>query len=120
MPEAARSASNRACSWSGSGKAGTSTSGNAPRPGNSTGTVIVTSNLPIRWGETLSDDVAAAAIDPLVHRAHVIALDATLTQPADTANQPGEQQPMKRVNFRSAAWVIFRSALTLAALRVWP
>ena len=42
-----------------------------------TGTVIVTSNLPFsRWGETLGDDVVAAAtIDRLVHHAHVIGLD---------------------------------------------
>ena len=42
-----------------------------------TGSVIVTSNLPFsRWGETLGDDVVAAAtIDRLVHHAHVIALD---------------------------------------------
>jgi len=37
----------------------------------------VTSNLTFsRWGETLGDDVVAAAtIDRLVHHAHVIALD---------------------------------------------
>ncbi|WP_193314413.1 IS21-like element helper ATPase IstB [Georgenia ruanii] len=42
-----------------------------------TGSVIVTSNLPFsRWGETLGDDVVAAAtIDRLVHHAQVIALD---------------------------------------------
>jgi DNA replication protein DnaC len=42
-----------------------------------TGSVIVTSNLVFsRWGETLGDDVVAAAtIDRLVHHAHVIALD---------------------------------------------
>ena len=42
-----------------------------------TGSVIVTSNLTFsRWGETLGDDiVAAATIDRLVHHAHVIALD---------------------------------------------
>ena len=42
-----------------------------------TGSVIVTSNLPFsRWGETLGDDVVAAAtIDRLIHHAHVIALD---------------------------------------------
>ena len=42
-----------------------------------TGTVIVTSNLAFsRWGETLGDDVVAAAtIDRLVHHAHVIPLD---------------------------------------------
>jgi len=42
-----------------------------------TGSVIVTSNLPFsRWGETLGDDVVAAAtIDRLVHHAHVIALE---------------------------------------------
>lgn len=42
-----------------------------------TGSVIVTSNLPFsRWGETLGDDVVAAAtIDRLVHHAKVIALD---------------------------------------------
>ena len=42
-----------------------------------TGSLIVTSNLPFsRWGETLGDDVVAAAtIDRLVHHAHVIALD---------------------------------------------
>ena len=42
-----------------------------------TGSVIVTSNLMFyRWGETLGDDiVAAATIDRLVHHAHVIALD---------------------------------------------
>jgi DNA replication protein DnaC len=41
------------------------------------GSVIVTSNLVFsRWGETLGDDVVAAAtIDRLVHHAHVIALD---------------------------------------------
>lgn len=41
------------------------------------GSVIVTSNLPFsRWGETLGDDVVAAAtIDRLIHHAHVIALD---------------------------------------------
>ena len=41
------------------------------------GSVIVTSNLAFsRWGETLGDDVVAAAtIDRLVHHAHVIALD---------------------------------------------
>jgi len=42
-----------------------------------TGSVILTSNLIFsRWGETLGDDVVAAAtIDRLVHHAHVIALD---------------------------------------------
>jgi len=42
-----------------------------------TGSVIVTSNLSFsRWGETLGDDVVAAAtIDRLVHHAQVIALD---------------------------------------------
>lgn len=42
-----------------------------------TGSVIVTSNLPFaRWGETLGDDVVAAAtIDRLLHHAHVITLD---------------------------------------------
>lgn len=42
-----------------------------------TGSIVVTSNLPFsRWGETLGDDVVAAAtIDRLVHHAHVIALD---------------------------------------------
>jgi len=42
-----------------------------------TGTIILTSNLVFsRWGETLGDDVVAAAtIDRLVHHAHVIALD---------------------------------------------
>ena len=42
-----------------------------------TGSVIVTSNLTFsRWGETLGDDVVAAAtIDRLVHHAQVIALD---------------------------------------------
>lgn len=42
-----------------------------------TGTVVVTSNLAFsRWGETLGDDVVAAAtIDRLVHHAHVISLD---------------------------------------------
>ena len=42
-----------------------------------TGSVIVTSNLAFsRWGQTLGDDVVAAAtIDRLVHHAHVIALD---------------------------------------------
>jgi len=42
-----------------------------------TGSVIVTSNLAFsRWGETLGDDVVAAAtIDRLVHHAHVIPLD---------------------------------------------
>ncbi|MDQ2740592.1 MAG: ATP-binding protein, partial [Actinomycetota bacterium] len=42
-----------------------------------TGTIILTSNLSFsRWGETLGDDVVAAAtIDRLVHHAHVIALD---------------------------------------------
>jgi DNA replication protein DnaC len=42
-----------------------------------TGTIILTSNLMFsRWGETLGDDVVAAAtIDRLVHHAHVIALD---------------------------------------------
>ncbi|AQP51502.1 IS21-like element helper ATPase IstB [Tessaracoccus flavescens] len=42
-----------------------------------TGSIIVTSNLPFsRWGETLGDDVVAAAtIDRLVHHAHVIGLD---------------------------------------------
>ena len=46
-----------------------------------TGTVIVTSNLPFsRWGETLGDDVVAAAtIDRLIHHAHVIAHLATTT-----------------------------------------
>ena len=39
--------------------------------------MIVTSNLAFsRWGETLGDDVVAAAtIDRLVHHAHVIPLD---------------------------------------------
>ena len=39
--------------------------------------IILTSNLPFsRWGETLGDDVVAAAtIDRLVHHAHVIPLD---------------------------------------------
>jgi len=42
-----------------------------------TGSVIVTSNLAFsRWGETLGDDVVAAAtIDRLVHHAHVIGLE---------------------------------------------
>lgn len=42
-----------------------------------TGSLIVTSNLAFsRWGETLGDDViAAATIDRLVHHAHVIPLD---------------------------------------------
>ena len=42
-----------------------------------TGSVIVTSNLAFsRWGETLGDDVVAAAtIDRLVHHAQVLALD---------------------------------------------
>lgn len=42
-----------------------------------TGSVVVTSNLPFsRWGETLGDDVVAAAtIDRLIHHAHVIPLD---------------------------------------------
>jgi DNA replication protein DnaC len=42
-----------------------------------TGSIILTSNLAFsRWGETLGDDiVAAATIDRLVHHAHVIALD---------------------------------------------
>ncbi len=42
-----------------------------------TGSIILTSNLVFsRWGETLGDDVVAAAtIDRLVHHAHVIALD---------------------------------------------
>jgi DNA replication protein DnaC len=42
-----------------------------------TGSVVVTSNLAFsRWGETLGDDVVAAAtIDRLVHHAHVIAID---------------------------------------------
>ena len=42
-----------------------------------TGSIILTSNLMFsRWGETLGDDVVAAAtIDRLVHHAHVIALD---------------------------------------------
>jgi DNA replication protein DnaC len=42
-----------------------------------TGSIILTSNLTFsRWGETLGDDVVAAAtIDRLVHHAHVIALD---------------------------------------------
>ncbi|OFV72820.1 transposase [Rhodococcus erythropolis] len=40
------------------------------------GSVMVTSNLPFgRWGETFSDDVAAAAmIDRLVHHAEVLTL----------------------------------------------
>jgi len=42
-----------------------------------TGSIVLTSNLIFsRWGETLGDDVVAAAtIDRLVHHAHVIALD---------------------------------------------
>ncbi len=37
--------------------------------------VMVTSNLPFgRWGETFSDDVAAAMIDRLVHHAEVLTL----------------------------------------------
>ena len=37
------------------------------------GSVIVTSNLPLsRRGETLGDDVTAATIDQLIHHAHVI------------------------------------------------
>jgi len=42
-----------------------------------TGSVVVTSNLAFsRWGETLGDDVVAAAtIDRLVHHAQVISLD---------------------------------------------
>ena len=42
-----------------------------------TGSVVLTSNLAFsRWGETLGDDVVAAAtIDRLVHHAHVIALN---------------------------------------------
>lgn len=54
---------------------------------NETGSIIVTSNLPFgRWGETLGDDVVAAAtIDCLVHHAHVIGLDGDSTGPAHTA-----------------------------------
>ena len=42
-----------------------------------TGSIVLTSKLAFsRWGETLGDDVVAAAtIDRLVHHAHVIALD---------------------------------------------
>ena len=56
-----------------------------------TGTVIVTSNLPFsRWGETLGDDVVAAAtIDRLVHHAHVIALD------GDSYRTRGHRKPTK-------------------------
>ncbi len=54
-----------------------------------TGSVIVTSNLPFgRWGETLGDDVVAAAtIDRLVHHAHVIGLD------GDSYRTRGRRQP---------------------------
>jgi len=39
------------------------------------GSIMVTSNLPFgRWGETFSDDVAAAMIDRLVHHAEVLNL----------------------------------------------
>ena len=57
------------------------------------GSIILTSNLAFsRWGETLGDDVVAAAtIDRLVHHAHVIALDGDSTAPAPTA--PGHPQP---------------------------
>jgi len=42
------------------------------------GSVMVTSNLPFgRWGETFSDDVAAAMIDRLVHRAEVLTTNGT-------------------------------------------
>jgi DNA replication protein DnaC len=56
-----------------------------------TGSVIVTSNLPFsRWGETLGDDVVAAAtIDRLVHHAHVIALD------GDSYRTRGHRKPTK-------------------------
>ena len=61
-----------------------------------TGSVIVTSNLPFsRWGETLGDDVVAAAtIDRLVHHTHVIPTSSpwtmTFTAPAHTA-RPNNQ-----------------------------
>jgi DNA replication protein DnaC len=52
------------------------------------GSVMVTSNLPFgRWGETFSDDVAAAAmIDRLVHRAEVLTLTGDSYRPANAAN----------------------------------
>lgn len=56
-----------------------------------TGSVIVTSNLPFsRWGETLGDDVVAAAtIDRLIHHAHVIGLD------GDSYRARGHRRPNK-------------------------
>jgi DNA replication protein DnaC len=53
------------------------------------GSMIVTSNLPFaRWGETLSDDiVAAATIDRLVHHADVIALDGKSYRTRNSASQ---------------------------------
>ncbi len=56
-----------------------------------TGSVIVTSNLPFsRWGETLGDDVVAAAtIDRLIHHAHVIGLD------GDSYRTRGHRRPNK-------------------------
>ncbi len=44
----------------------------------------------LRWGETLGDDVVAAAtIDRLVHHAHVIALD------GDSYRTRGHRKPTK-------------------------
>jgi len=63
------------------GKALAMTSGGSIRTDHAsrheTGSVIVTSNLPFaRWGETLGDDVVAAAtIDRLARHAHVIPPD---------------------------------------------
>jgi len=58
-----------------------------------TGSVIVTSNLAFsRWGETLGDDVVAAAtIDRLVHHAQVIALDGQSYR--TRAHRPGTPPP---------------------------
>lgn len=67
-----------------------------------TGSIVLTSNLAFsRWGETLGDDVVAAAtIDRLIHHAHVIALDgdsyrtrAHRRSPSGAGNGPSSQQP---------------------------
>ena len=65
-----------------------------------TGSVVVTSNLAFsRWGETLGDDVVAAAtIDRLVHHAHVIALegDSYRTRAHRTTPPPRATTPTKK------------------------
>ena len=60
-----------------------------------TGFVIVASNLAFsRWGESLGDDVVAAAtIDRLVHHAHVILLDGDSYRTRARAHRPPPRRP---------------------------